>query len=1238
MAQIMANPTEELAQYASMAQGQAVTVEDLRQNRDGVAEMLAVRNFTAELMTESNTEKRVNMIREKVASERYGNLRESASFADEVGTDGAAVYRMDDGRYVIVTADGAEGNEGKYRVGFSETADFDEDHVMMHDGLEGETVTKTLAGLADGSLTYNNDSQRVEPAQTVKNAPASGESVVGGQVSAEGANVAKRAENAGETRRAIDVDRKAVLEIRENAELAERIAASQESKYDTIRKYLIEKLGGHTFTMSDGRRAVMDKSDAKELSHNASEARTVQLGNLRDIVEKAVYDNSEYNVKHNKFSAFHYYTVSVKYGNKVFDLWINVGVAKNDGANHIYALTNKKEEAPTHYGVSRPVGNAIQNASSNTSIPQNSEKSTLSDKKVSAEENGSKRSAVPKTREAKKRKLKRAQEHQKQQKAKKKAERLAEAMRSEKMGERRENGTAGTSISTEAISPSGRGYSDTEANEARKLVKNFDLLQPAARRAIIELYRSGKASGASQTFMRHAANLIAYWRTGLWIIADDKIRDDGFFYVFDDGTRLITVKPAAEGRSITEAFMHELGHDVWERADKETRHELYGMAVSGVDKTKLREIRKRYQAELSERGETVTNELLYEEIFANLLGEYIGTEDFLSRFGGGDVSALTRIKKTLSVMKKRFTGKDKYLYRKADDLFKAFTKVMAGQKSMGGATESKSVKRSALAHDKDGNRYWYIETEKDIFKDIKSKKEIRKAAYDLLLSNRDRNVILEDIDGKKIEFIRISAEEFTNSEESKALAQNDFSTFKQKMRLAPSLQELITYSSVNWDSPDLKNHKLFKEKGFRNYRGKVRIDNVIFNYIVRVGKTKTKDVFYDINIEVARYLPHAKGTSDIKSATSNDDTLPASKVTAIISSRQIAGTKDVAGSQPLRSASTGNSIAQNSEKSTSSEKKVSENNGSKRSALPKTVKADAVKLANMAIERWLKLQEYIPEDEVRQTLKICNRQYIQYSKLKTMLKNNLIALLDQTFPDVNKLFTSQPRKSDGHEKWVDFALKFWHCECVCGISEKQFKDKYERWCKRNGYHYSNYKAEDIYIEACGNVGLLPKCESTKVLITQAIIQLQAIEETLSTLKNEMQKLSSSLPEYDTVMSLYGVGEVLGPQLIAEIGDVTRFKSKKSLVAFAGIDSPPDQSGQVDKRSKAITKRGSASLRKILFQIMTVIIQNCPKNEPVYTYLDKKRSEGKPYKIYMIAAANKFLRIYYAKVKECLVNT
>lgn len=158
-----------------------------------------------------------------------------------------------------------------------------------------------------------------------------------------------------------------VFVIDVGSELADRIQNSNKSKYDVIREYLIEKFGGCVFKLSDGREAVMDKSDAKELSHKANELRTAELSNLQEIVEGARYDHSAYGVEHNKFTDFHYYDATVEFKGERFDLWINVGTAKNDRTNHIYAIT-KKEEAPTREGVSRPVGNAIQNASSKDSI------------------------------------------------------------------------------------------------------------------------------------------------------------------------------------------------------------------------------------------------------------------------------------------------------------------------------------------------------------------------------------------------------------------------------------------------------------------------------------------------------------------------------------------------------------------------------------------------------------------------------------------------------------------------------------------------------------------------------------------------------------------------------------------------------------------------------------------------------------------------------------------------------
>ena len=300
----------------------------------------------------------------------------------------------------------------------------------------------------------------------------------------------------------------------------------------------------------------------------------------------------------------------------------------------------------------------------------------------------------------------------------------------------------------------------------------------------------------------------------------------------------------------------------------------------------------------------------------------------------------------------------------------------------------------------------------------------------------------------------------------------------------------------------------------------------------------------------------------------------------------------------------------------------------------KTDRKDAVKLANYGLDRWLTLPRYVPEENTRLLLKNCCRQYRQYSKVQTVLKNNLISLLDTVFPNANRLFSS-PIRGDGSEKWVDFVAEFWHCRCVSEKSERAFTNKYQRWCKKHGYNFCEAKAHTIHAEASGHIGVMPKSETTKLLVEQAVSQLRATSAALAALKHEMQSLASMLPEYPVVMDMFGVGPTLGPQLIAEIGDVRRFYSKKALVAYAGIDAPPNDSGDVTGRHKSMSKIGASSLRRALFLVMSVYLQNAPLDEPVYRFMDRKRAEGKPYRVYMMASANKFLRIYYATVKAYL---
>ena len=295
---------------------------------------------------------------------------------------------------------------------------------------------------------------------------------------------------------------------------------------------------------------------------------------------------------------------------------------------------------------------------------------------------------------------------------------------------------------------------------------------------------------------------------------------------------------------------------------------------------------------------------------------------------------------------------------------------------------------------------------------------------------------------------------------------------------------------------------------------------------------------------------------------------------------------------------------------------------------------DALKIAKYGLDNWSTLREYTPMEAIRQQLKLCARQCDLYNKNIVMLTNNLISLSDKTFPGVNELFSS-PEKADGHLKWVDFYRSFWHCDCINRMSPDAFEERYKKWCKRKGYHFSTDAADALYAASCGPYTTLPRDNNAKLLVTVAADQLIALRENQSKLEAEMLNLCKQLPEYETVMAMYGVGKSTGPHLMAELGDVRRFPHRSSIVAFAGVDPGVVGSGKMQLSSVTTSKRGSPQLRKALFQVVSTYVKCKPENEAVYQFYAKKRDEGKPFFVCTTAAANKFLRIYYARVKECL---
>ena len=310
-------------------------------------------------------------------------------------------------------------------------------------------------------------------------------------------------------------------------------------------------------------------------------------------------------------------------------------------------------------------------------------------------------------------------------------------------------------------------------------------------------------------------------------------------------------------------------------------------------------------------------------------------------------------------------------------------------------------------------------------------------------------------------------------------------------------------------------------------------------------------------------------------------------------------------------------------------KKYAKDNSLRRA---KTDRLDSIMIANYGIDRWFKLQKYEGDENTYAELKLLGRRYRYYMELHVKFLQELTHILDYVMPGIKAMFNSWDEASN-KDKLSDFVERYWHYDLITSMSREEFTEDYLAWAKEKKYHQSSAKAEAVYEMASDGIPTLSSdTPSTKMLVQEAIAVLRAVDSSLFRIISRMQELAKTLPEYSTVRSMGGVGDVLAPKLIAEIGDVRRLHNAKALIAWAGIDPPPYESGQFVGSQRRITKRGSSTLRKVGYEVMRVLKSHRePKDNVAYNYILKKEAEGKSKKAAKIAGLNKFLRIYYARV-------
>ena len=298
----------------------------------------------------------------------------------------------------------------------------------------------------------------------------------------------------------------------------------------------------------------------------------------------------------------------------------------------------------------------------------------------------------------------------------------------------------------------------------------------------------------------------------------------------------------------------------------------------------------------------------------------------------------------------------------------------------------------------------------------------------------------------------------------------------------------------------------------------------------------------------------------------------------------------------------------------------------------KTDKKDALRIATYALEKSYKLTPYSSMEQKYEDLKFLSRQYNQRINLVSKLKVQLLDLLDQTMPGITKILQLKSRTPETCTLLL-FVKRFKSFDEITRIGKTRFLSAYAALMKKTSDRYAPNKGLSVYELASGSIttrGDDPYIWSAQ---EQCINLLAASQNAADETIGQMQNIVETIPEYKVLRAMNGVGDRLGPIILAEIGDIRRFHSGKALNSYAGNDAPPYQSGQFESKNRHISKRGSSALRKACFEVMQALKLSKPQNDPVYLFIVKKEQEGKPYNVAKMAGVNKFLRIYYARAME-----
>ena len=240
---------------------------------------------------------------------------------------------------------------------------------------------------------------------------------------------------------------------------------------------------------------------------------------------------------------------------------------------------------------------------------------------------------------------------------------------------------------------------------------------------------------------------------------------------------------------------------------------------------------------------------------------------------------------------------------------------------------------------------------------------------------------------------------------------------------------------------------------------------------------------------------------------------------------------------------------------------------------------------------------------------------------RTEIKLRIGTIMKQIFPEYEKQFSSL---------WVSTSMgileKYLTPE---NIENAPIDELFEIIKDKSHNRLTKAKAISIKEAAADTFGIKIAQDAFSFQLKQLIDRMNFLDKQIEALDIEIMKYYEQFDCY--LHTIPGIGIIGAATILAEIGDISRFKNSSALVAFAGIDPTVRQSGEFNSTHNHMSKRGSPYLRHAIFLAATTCSFH---NSPLNAYYKKKRDQGKHHLTATGAVARKLTTVIYAVLRDC----